>query len=89
MHTTIHRSWLRPHDYTALVFGNFAKAAHYSYDHREVHGIPFPTRRRIFPRKKDGSPLHLVTLISIEIEAIEVEMKPNADLSPQSTQGSQ
>jgi len=80
---------LRRHDYTALVFGNFAKAAHYSWDHREVHGIPFPTRRRVFPRKKDGSPLRQVTLISIEIEAIEVEMKPNADLSPQSTQGSQ
>lgn len=80
---------LKRHDYTALVFGNFAKAAHYSWDHKEVNGIPFPTRRRVFPRKKDGSPLRLVTLVSIDIEAIEVEMKPNADLSPQSSQRSQ
>ena len=70
---------LKRHDYTALVFGNFAKAAHYSWNHKEVKGIPFPTRRRVFPRKKNGSPLRLVTLVSIDIEAIEVEMKPNTD----------
>ena len=63
---------LRRHDYTALVFGNFAKAAHYSWNHREVNGIPFPTRRRVFPRKKDGSPLRRVTLVSIDIETIEI-----------------
>lgn len=80
---------LRRHDYTALVFGNFAKAAHYSWNHKEVNGIPFPTRRRVFPRKKDGSPLRLVTLVSIDIEAIEVEMKSNTDFLPQSTQRSQ
>jgi hypothetical protein len=80
---------LKRHDYTALVFGNFARAAHYSGDHKEVNGIPFPTRRRVFPRKKDGSPLRPVILVSIDIEAIEVEMKPKADLSPQSTQRSQ
>ncbi|MGD8344295.1 MAG: hypothetical protein PVI38_19430 [Desulfobacterales bacterium] len=67
---------LKRHDYTALVFGNFAKAAHYSWDHKEVSGIPFPTRRRVFPRKNDGSSLRLVTLVSIDIEEIEVEMKP-------------
>ena len=63
---------LRRHDYTALVFGNFAKAAHYSWNHREVNGIPIPTRRRVFPRKKDGSPLRRVTLVSIDIETIEI-----------------
>jgi hypothetical protein len=66
---------LMRHDYTALVFGNFAKAAHYSLGHEEVNGIPFPTRRRLFPRKKDGSPLSLITLVSIDIETIELEMK--------------
>jgi hypothetical protein len=69
---------LKRHDYTALVFGNFAKAAHYSLNHKEIDGIPFPTRRRVFPRKKDGSPLRLVTLVSIDIGAIEVEMKIDA-----------
>ena len=70
---------LKRHDYTALVFGNFAKAAHYSRGHKEVNGIPFPTRRRVFPRQKDGSPLRLVTLVSIDIETIEVEMKSNSE----------
>ena len=71
---------LMRHDYTALVLGNFARAAHYSGGHEEVDGIPFPTRRRVFPRKKDGSPLRLVTLVSIDIETIEVEMK--SDVKP-------
>jgi hypothetical protein len=66
---------LKRHDYTALVFGNFAKAAHYSWDHKEVNGIPFPTRRRVFPRKKDGSPQRRVTLVSIDIEDIQVHLK--------------
>jgi hypothetical protein len=70
---------LKRHDYTALVFGNFAKAAHYSWDHKEVNGIPFPTCRRVYPRKKDGSPLRLVTLVSIDIEAIEVKLKSEAE----------
>ena len=66
---------LKRHDYTALVFGNFAKAAHYSWNHREISGILFPTRRRVFPRKKDGSPLRLVTLVSIDIDDIRIQMK--------------
>ncbi len=66
---------LKRHDYTALVFGNFAKAAHYSWNHREINGIPFPTRRRVFPRKKDGSPRRLVTLVSIDIDDIQIQMK--------------
>jgi hypothetical protein len=45
--------------------------------------------RRVFPRKKDGSSLRLVTLVSIDIEAIEVKMKSNAVLSRQNTQRSQ
>ena len=66
---------LRRHDYTAMVFGDFAKAAHYSGDHKEFDGIPFPLRRRVFPRKKDGSPLRLVTLVSIDIADIQVHLK--------------
>ena len=66
---------LRRHDYTALVFGNFAKAAHYSRDHKIVNGIPFPTHRRVFPRRKDGSPLRAITLVSIDIEDIQIHLK--------------
>ena len=66
---------LRRHDYTARVFGDFAKAAHYSWDHQEFSGIPFPTRRRVFPRKKNGAPLRLVTLVSIDIDDIQVHLK--------------
>lgn len=66
---------LRRHDYTARVFGDFAKAAHYSWDHQEFNGITFPTRRRVFPRKKNGAPLRLVTLVSIDIDDIQVHLK--------------
>jgi hypothetical protein len=66
---------LRRHDYIALVFGNFAKAAHYSWDHKEINGILLPTRRRVFPRKKDGSPQRRITLVSIDIQDIQVHLE--------------
>lgn len=62
---------LRRHDYTAEAFGRWAKAAHYSYDHRSFGGIVFPTRRRVHPRRADGRPLRAVTIITIELESVE------------------
>jgi hypothetical protein len=62
---------LRRHDYTAEAFGGWAKAAHYSYDHREFGGISFPTRRRVHPRRGDGRPIRAVTIIAIELQSVE------------------
>ncbi|MEE9497634.1 MAG: hypothetical protein V3V39_13980 [Desulfobacterales bacterium] len=64
---------LRRHDYTAEVFGPWAHAAHYSWGHREFDGITIPTQRQVFPIKKDGKPLRLVTLVRIEIIQVKVK----------------
>jgi hypothetical protein len=47
---------LRQMDYTAEVFGSWAKAAHVVEEHRETDGIPWPSRRRVWARRPDGSP---------------------------------
>ena len=62
---------LRRHDYTAEAFGGWAKAAHYSYDHRTFDGIVLPTRRRVHPRRPDGRPRRAVTIIAIAVESVE------------------
>jgi len=63
------------HDYTAEVFGKWAKACHYSWDHREVGGIIIPRKRRVHPRLPSNRPLRLVTLVSIGIEEIALRIK--------------
>ncbi len=60
------------HDYTAEVFGRWARAAHYSGVHTENEDLVFPARRRVFPRLRSGRALFLVTLVSIDIDDIEV-----------------
>jgi hypothetical protein len=47
---------IRQMDYTAEVFGSWAKAAHVVEEHRETDGIPWPSRRRVWARRPDGSP---------------------------------
>jgi hypothetical protein len=63
---------LRRNDYTAEVFGGWAKAAHYCWDHERFDGIVVPTRRRAMPRRGNGKPLRQVGLVSIAID----EFKP-------------
>lgn len=60
------------HDYTAEVFGKWAKAAHYSVGHKEFDGLVFPTVRRVFPRKADNTPVRFVNLVSIDIDNIKL-----------------
>lgn len=63
------------HDYTAEVFGQWAKAAHYSGNHRDYEGIIIPTRRKVFPRLSSNRPLRLITLVSVNIEVARVVKK--------------
>lgn len=63
---------LRRLDYTAEVFGSWAKAAHYCWEHREIAGLVVPTRRKVLPRKRNGRPRPRPTLIWIEIEHVEL-----------------
>ena len=57
-------------DYTAEVFGGWARAVHLCEEHREFDGILFPTRRRVYPRRRDGRPRPFPTLVWIDVESV-------------------
>lgn len=59
------RGLLRRLDYTAEVFGSWARAAHYCFDHRDFGGLVVPTRRRVTPRRRNGDPLAHPVLVWI------------------------
>jgi hypothetical protein len=65
---------LRRLDYTAEVFGSFARAAHLCDEPSEFGGIVFPTRRRVHPRRRSGEPLRAITNVWIDVK--EVEPRP-------------
>jgi hypothetical protein len=58
---------LRQHDYTAEVFGGWARAAHVVLEHTVWDGVPVPSRRRVTPRRADGRPRSGPVLVHIEI----------------------
>ncbi len=57
-------------DYTAEVFGRWARAAHYCHDHRDAGGIIAPRRRRVVPRALSGRPRSGPTLVWIEVDDV-------------------
>jgi hypothetical protein len=63
------RGLVRRHDYVAEVVGG-GPAAHYTSGHRDVDGVVVPTRRRVHPLDPDGTPLHEVTLVALDLDAI-------------------
>jgi hypothetical protein len=62
---------IRRNDYTAEVFGGWAKGAHYTDDHREFGGLLYPTRRRVYPRAPSGRPLPFPVLVRIDLDSVE------------------
>ena len=58
---------LRQHDYTAEVFGNWAKAANVVLQHAECDGLRFASRRRVTPRRRDGRPRRFPVLVAIAV----------------------
>lgn len=60
---------LRRHDYDVEIAGNTA-GAHYVSDYREVQGLMFPTRRRIYPRKPNGQSSSDPLVVSIDLDEI-------------------
>ncbi len=64
---------LRRHDYHPDVVSSLANAAHLCDRHREVDGLVFPTKRRVVPRGPRGRPLRGPTVVSIELDSIEVD----------------
>lgn len=61
---------LRRLDYTAEVFGEWAKAAHVCLAHAIEDGIAVPVRRRVTPRRADGRPLRLPVMVSLELDSM-------------------
>jgi hypothetical protein len=61
-------SLLKQHDYTAEVFGNWAKAAHVILEHRTWNHIPFVAKRRVTLRRSDGTPCRWPVLVWIELK---------------------
>lgn len=64
------RGLLRRNDYTAEVFGSWAKATHYCWEHERFDGIVVPTRRTAMPRRRNGKPLTAVPLVKIAIDEV-------------------
>jgi hypothetical protein len=64
---------LRRLDYTAEVFGSWAKAAHYCEEHENFAGLVVPTRRRVVPRKRNGRPRRGPTLVWIHMNGVRLE----------------
>lgn len=62
---------LRRLDYTAEVFGRWAKAAHYSREHRDFSGLLVPTRRRVVPRRRNNKPLFGPPIVWIEVHDVQ------------------
>jgi hypothetical protein len=59
---------LHQYDYTAEVFGGFAKAAHMIREHRDYDGLTAPSKRRVMPRAGDkGGPLPFPLLIWADV----------------------
>ena len=61
--------WL---DYTAEVFGRWARAAHHCDGHWQFDGITLATRRRVMPRGPGRRPLPGPTLVWIRLDDIRV-----------------
>jgi hypothetical protein len=64
------RGLIRRNDYTAEVFGSWARAAHYCWDHKEFSGLVMPTRRKAMPRRRNGQPVRQVGLVSLRIDDV-------------------
>jgi hypothetical protein len=62
---------IRRVDYTAEVFGRWARAAHLCDEARDMgDGLVHPTRRRVHPRLMHGRPLKRVTLVAIDVHEV-------------------
>jgi hypothetical protein len=61
---------IRRNDYTAEVFGGWAKAAHYCFDYREFDGFKVATRRRAMPRGPGRRPVRPIAVVTIAIDDV-------------------
>ena len=55
-------------DYTAEVFGPWARAANHCLTHEWVDGLLFATRRRVVPRRLPGPPLVTIAISDLRLD---------------------
>ena len=60
---------LRRHDYTVNVLGG-TPGLNYAFDYRNVDGIVFPTKRRVFAYEGDYQPVKEPLLVAIDMGQI-------------------
>jgi hypothetical protein len=58
---------IRRHDYTAEPLGSWANAAHYCFEHKSFGGVIIPTRRRVYPRRRNNRRRAHPLLVWIEV----------------------
>ena len=63
---------LHRNDYTAEVFGSFARSAHMCDEHKTFDGLTLPTRRRVYGRRRNNKPRPRPTLVSMDIHSASV-----------------
>jgi hypothetical protein len=63
---------VRRNDYTAEVFGSFARSAHMSDEHKTFDGLTLPTRRRVYGRRRNNKPRPRPTLVRMDIHSASV-----------------
>lgn len=62
---------LAQYDYTADVFGQWAKAAHAVLEHaRDSDGVPYPCRRRVTMRRPDGTARSWPVMVWIQVHEL-------------------
>jgi len=64
-----HNGLLRRHDYTVDVLGG-GRGLNYDFDYRNVDGIVFPTKRRVFAYEGDYQPVKEPLLVAIDMGQI-------------------
>jgi hypothetical protein len=69
---------IRRNDYTAEVFGFWARAAHYCYDYRDFGGFKIPTRRYAMARGPGGRPVRALKMVKIAVDDVRVEAATEA-----------
>lgn len=64
---------LRRLDYTAEVFCDLARGAHYCEAHKEFDNLIFPTHRVVFARRGSSHPLRLISLMEGWVDSVIVQ----------------
>jgi hypothetical protein len=61
---------IRRHDYTAEEFGQWAKSAHYWFDHHDFDGLAIARKRRVVPRRANNHSRSHPVLVWVDVNEV-------------------